>query len=176
MRGIRAIATAIALAAIAARAVAAHPAPAPLTDQRGLHFTLEDLRGHPTVLTFTSAHCTDACPLINAQIADAVAHERKVHGRLRFVTLSLDPQHDSLADLRRIANTFHADPSYWLIARGTPQRTRELMHQFGVTAAAYGAEIDHTTLLYILDRDGNYAGAILPTTHLVSQLTGSENL
>jgi protein SCO1/2 len=177
MRRIPTIVSAIALAAIAAHAAASTTA-APLMDQRGVHFTFDDLRGHPTVLTFISAHCTDACPLIEGQIAQAAAHERSVHGRLRFVTLSLDPQRDSIADLRRIAGAFDADPTYWRLARATPERTRELMQIFGVVAArdGDGYETSHTTLLYLLDRSGRYAGSVLPSTHLISQLAGAESL
>ena len=48
-----------------------------LVDQTGHAFTLGSLRGSPVALTFVSAHCTDACPLINAQFARACLSARR---------------------------------------------------------------------------------------------------
>jgi protein SCO1 len=135
-----------------------------LTDQLGRRFTLADLRGHPLLVTFISAHCSDVCPLIESQIAAAAARERRERGKRRFLTITLDPERDTHADLVRIARRFDADPSYWLIAGGEPQAVHALMQRFGVQTArgADGYADAHTTFITILGSDGRIAGTMLP--------------
>jgi len=177
MRRIGTIVSAVVLVAIAAHA-GAYASVGSFTDQRGLRFALDDLRGHPTVLTFVSAHCTDACPLIEADIAAAAVHERAIHGRLRFFTVTLDPQRDSIGDIRHIASIYGADPSYWRVARGSLDRTRELLDTFGVVEARDrdGYETAHTTLVYVVNSAGRFVGSLLPSEHLTTQLASAEDL
>ena len=43
----------------------AGPAQLRLIDQRGQPFSLADLAGRPTLVTFVATRCTDACPIVN---------------------------------------------------------------------------------------------------------------
>ena len=75
-----------------------------LVDQRGRSFTLASLQGRPLVITFISAHCTDACPLIDGQFADAAARIAHLHLTARLLTITLDPEHDSPRTMRELAS------------------------------------------------------------------------
>src|SRR5581483_7116454 len=103
-----------------------------LVDQTGRRFTLGSLTGKPLAITFVSAHCDDACPLINAQFSAAARSIAKAHLTAKLVTITLDPDHDSPATMRKLANRFEADPRYWLVASGKPSDVRSIMHSFGV--------------------------------------------
>ena len=163
-----AILAAIALA-IPAQAARALPQ---LIDQRGHAFTFESLRGTPLVVTFISAHCTDACPLINAEFAQAEQRFAQSHVRVRLLTITLDPEHDSLRDMRDVARRFDADPRTWLVAGGTPANVHSVMAAFGVTAerGRKGYADVHTTFVYFIDARGNLRKTILASTALSDQI------
>jgi protein SCO1 len=164
MRILFAVAAALIVAVAAARGQQPPGSAIELTDQLGRHFTLADLRGRPLLVTFVSAHCDGVCPLIEAQIAKAAKRQREEHGNLRFLTVTLDPERDTHADLVRIARTFNADPAYWLIAGGDPASVHTLMAEFGVevTRGPDGYADAHTTFITVLGSDGRMAGTMLP--------------
>ncbi len=164
MRSLFAAAAALIVAIAAARGEHAGARGAELVDQLGRHFTLDDLRGRPLIVTFISAHCDGVCPLIESQVAAAAERQRREHGSLRFLTISLDPERDTHADMVHIARTFDADPTYWLIADGAPADVRQVMQAFGVDVSRGrdGYADAHTTFLTVLDSGGRVAGTMLP--------------
>lgn len=143
-----------------------------LIDQNGHAFTLASLRGRPVAITFVSAHCTDACPLIDAQFAQAAQTlaQRKIDATL--VTITLDPEHDSPADMRKIAHTFSADARRWRVAGGAVRDVRSIMSRFGVIASTGqdGYREAHTTFVYVLDANGRLAKTMLASTGLADDV------
>ncbi len=160
---------AIAIAFAALLPSQAHPKEAvPLMqDQRGRAFSLTSI-GAPVVLTFVSAHCVDACPLINAQFARMQQTLRRSRIPVRLLTLSLDPEHDRAKDMRQIATTFAADRRFWIVGTAPASILYGLMHRFGVTAQRGSREYDdiHTTFVYLLDKRGRFVKTMLAGTNL----------
>ena len=143
-----------------------------LQDQRGEYFTLSALRGTPLVVTFVSAHCTDACPLINSQFAMAQRQIKREKLHVRLLTITLDPTHDTPATMRHLATVFGADPRYWLVASGTVRNVHAIMRQFDVVAqrGRTGYADVHTTFVYFIDARGRLRKTILASTDLGTQL------
>ncbi|HYL28176.1 MAG TPA: SCO family protein [Candidatus Nitrosotalea sp.] len=143
-----------------------------LVDQRGRSFTLGSLRGRPFAVTFVSAHCSDACPLINAQFADAARRLAQVHLAARLVTITLDPEHDSPAAMRALAQRFDADPRYWLLAGGRVADVRAIMRSFGVVSieGRDGYHDEHTTFVYVFNAAGSLTKTMLASTALGDEL------
>ena len=142
-----------------------------VVDQRGRAFTLQALRGAPTVVTFISAHCTDACPLINAQIAQAA--RASLPSNTHYASITLDPERDTRADMQRLARTFGANPSQWSFVSGGAAAIYQLMKRFGIVAVRGrdGYARAHTTFVYVLDRRGRLAATIMPSSALPSTLS-----
>lgn len=163
---------AVALAALAPVLAYAHGASPVLHDQQGRAFTFHSIGNTPVVLTFVSAHCVDACPIINAQFADMQRQLRRSRLPIRLLTLSLDPQHDGARDMQQIAKTFGADPHYWIVGSGAPADIRRLMRRFNVTASRGNRKYDdiHTTFVYMLDRHGRIVKTMLASTNLPADL------
>jgi protein SCO1 len=155
------------VAAASLALLAAVPQPR-LIDQSGHAFTLASLRGEPLVITFVSAHCTDACPLIDAQFADAARRIAQAHLTARLLTITLDPEHDSLATMRALARRFSADPRYWLVAGGTRADVHRIMREFDVVTVEgkRGYPDHHTTFVYVFDRSGQFVKTMLASTEL----------
>lgn len=156
----------------------AQPTPSPhaampqLVDQRGQKFTLDSLRGTPLAITFVSAHCTDACPLINAQFAETARRIQHEKIRARLLTITLDPEHDSPADMRELARRFSANHHYWLLAAGARPDVHAVMRAFGVIdiEGKRGESDRHTTFVYLLDARGNLVKTMLASTALDDEL------
>ncbi len=139
-----------------------------LIDQQGKAFTLADLRGTAVVVTFVAARCTDACPLIDAQIA-AAAHDARARAlNVRFLTLTLDPEHDTPVAMRALANRFDARSPRWVMASGNPSPVHTLMRRFNVVAerGPDGVPEMHTTFVYILNARGEIARTLLASPNL----------
>jgi protein SCO1 len=155
------------LAILAAPASAVAGAPH-LIDQNGRAFTLASLRGEPLIVTFVSAHCTDACPLIDAQFASAAKRlaADRIHARL--LTITLDPENDSPSAMRALAVRFEADPRYWILASGPTADVYSIMHALGVVSVrgTKGYRDQHTTFVYYFDKDGTLQSTGLASTNL----------
>ena len=160
----------VALAVLAPPAVAgAHDAsseqrlpvigPAPefaLTSQDGLPVTPADFRGRVVAVTFIYTACPDVCPLLT----DKMAHVRDELGaafgpEVAFVSITVDPEHDTPEVLKEYAATFDADPGGWVFLTGAPADVREAAQGFGVAVAKpTDGQVAHTLLTTLVDRDG----------------------
>jgi protein SCO1 len=152
-------------------ATAAAPQPS-LVDQQHRSFTLSSLRGRPLAVTFIAAHCTDACPLINAQFATAAREVARERLSARLLTITLDPEHDSPATMRDLAKRFDADPRYWLLAAGSTANVHRIMRTFGVISVEgrRGYHDRHTTFVYLFNSDGTLVQTMLASTALTDAL------
>ena len=146
-----------------------------LRDQNNRVFTLASLRGEPLIVTFVAAHCTDACPLINAQFQQIANRIAKEHLRVRLLTVTLDPEHDSPATMRGLARSFDADPARWLIAGGNPRDVHAVMRAFNVVAqqGRRGYADVHTTFVYLLDKHGVLRKTLLASSAMSAQVVAA---
>lgn len=161
----------MALAALTLPAAAIERQPQ-LVDQLGHTFTLPSLSGTPTIVTFVAAHCTDACPLVNAQFAQADRKFASEHRRVRLLTITLDPENDSPRVMSALARTFSADPRTWIVASGSAGDVHRIMRMFGVTAqrGRNGYAGVHSTFIYFVDARGRLRATILASTDLGSRV------
>ena len=105
-------------------------ADAVLLDSTGLTVRLSALtQGKITLLTFFYTYCVDplGCPFARTTLADLhdrVAGDRALAGRVRFVSVSLDPTHDTPAAIASYGQAFTADPKFewrFVTARRVPE-------------------------------------------------------
>jgi len=101
-----------------------------LLDSTGLAVKLSALtHGKITLLTFFYTYCVDplGCPFAHATLAglrDRVTDDRALAGRVRFVSVSLDPTHDTPAAIASYGQEFTADPKFewrFVTARRVPE-------------------------------------------------------
>ncbi len=133
---------------------------------------MTSLRGTPLIVTFVAAHCTDACPLVNAQFARAARWLTAEHRNVRLVTITLDPENDPPRVMRALAQTFQADPRRWIVAGGSVPNVHRVMREFGVMTrrGRKGYAEEHTTFVYFVDPRGVVRKIILASTNLGAQL------
>src|SRR5689334_19109693 len=88
-----------------------------LLDQRGQTVTDRTLRGGPWVANFVFTRCPSACPLLSAKFKALQGELGDLKG-VRYVSISVDPEHDTPPVLAAYAQRFSADTSRWWFLTG----------------------------------------------------------
>jgi protein SCO1 len=133
--------------------------PAPpftLTSQDGKQLALADLRGKVLAVTFIYTGCPDICPLVTQKMVDVQnALGAKFGTKIAFVSITLDPEHDTPAVLKDYAQSWGAKPNGWMFLTGSPAAIRDVTHRYGVYfAKKKDGSVDHTQLTTLVDADG----------------------
>ena len=143
-----------------------------LVDQGGARRTLGDWRGQVLAVTFVYTRCPlpNFCPLIDrhfAAVQEQVRSSSDLHGRVRLVTVTLDPEYDTPAVLLRHAGQLKADPAVWSLLTGSREQVETFASQFGVSIVrenAQPSELVHNLRTAVIDGNGR----------LVTILSGGE--
>jgi len=141
--------------------------PAPpfaLTSQDGKPVALADLRGKVVAVAFIYTECPDICPMLTQkmmQVQDELGAD--FGAKVAFVSISLDPEHDTPAVLKDYAQFWGAKPG-WSFLTGSPEAVRDVTRRYGVFfAKKEDGSVDHTQLTSLVDAEGQlrvqYLGA-----------------
>lgn len=144
--------------------------PAPefrLIDQDGRPVALGDLRGKAVVLDFVFTRCDGPCPILTSA---RVTLQRRLPESLvpqtHFVSISIDPESDTPARLRRYATDRGADLRSWSFLTGDPARVKETLRDYWVGWRPDGdGDIDHLVVTYLIDPEGQIARRYLGLEH-----------
>ena len=137
-----------------------------LTDQAGRPVSERDLRGAPWVANFIFTRCPSACPMLTAKFK-ALQGELGDLPSVRFVSISVDPEHDTPAVLAAYARRFSADTSRWSFLTGSLKDIeRTVVEGFKVHIGKPEVRGDNPTLIDIMhgehfvlvDREGTIRG------------------
>jgi len=141
--------------------------PFTLIDHTGRQRTDADFRGKLLIVYFGYTTCPDICPTELMQIGLAVDKLGAAGDEVQPLFISVDPERDTPAVLAPYVAQFHPR----LIGlTGTPQQIRSVADSYKAYYAKYtppdGAIylIDHTGFVYLVGRDGQYAGFFPPGT------------
>ncbi len=99
-------------------------------DQDGARFTSEDLRGSFVLYNFTHTRCAAPCAQTTANFRQLQTELDAVDTggiALQFVTISVDPDHDTPAVLRAFADAHQADTSRWHFVTGDPIQLKNVI-------------------------------------------------
>jgi protein SCO1/2 len=86
-----------------------------LTERSGEPFRSTDMRGKVWVVTYFFASCPGSCLRLNQNIK--LLNELPELGDVTWVSITVDPDNDSLDVLRDYAERWDADPQRWLFCR-----------------------------------------------------------
>ena len=133
--------------------------PAPefvLTTQSGERLSLTDLRGKVLAVTFIYATCKDTCPILTAKMATLQQRLGADFGpRVRFVSVTVEPEVDTPPVLKAYAERFGADPAGWSFLTGSGAEVDDVVRRYGAFAKRVKpGEVDHLFLTSLVDRDG----------------------
>ena len=153
--------------------------PAPdfdLIDQRGEPLALESLRGGPVVLDFIFTRCAGPCPILTGLLADVrEALEPEARERVRFVSISLDPEYDTPERLLEYARARRVDAPGWSFLTGPRERVDAVVRAYGVGSTPDpegGVQLVHTLVTFLIDSEGRIAGRYLGLRHPPESIAG----
>lgn len=126
------------------------PAPAfEFISEKGEQVNTEDLRGKVTMLNFFFTRCGSICPALNGRIA-GLARTYKNDPYVHFVSISVDPEFDSVDVLSEYAKRFQSNPEQWDFLTGEKSAVSNLRRE--------GLKLDngetielHTTRIVLID-------------------------
>lgn len=133
--------------------------PFELTDQDGEKITAETFRGRPLIVTFIFTRCPlpNFCPLMNRNFAQLQQAVKQGSGRLaqtRLLSISFDPEFDTIEILKQEATHEQADPAIWKFATGAPEQIRGLTSGFSVQVQPEAGTISHGLATALIDDRG----------------------
>ncbi|NUN47781.1 MAG: VCBS repeat-containing protein [Candidatus Brocadiae bacterium] len=135
-----------------------------LENERGESVGLHDLAGQIWVASFIFTRCAGTCPLISAEVsrlAGEVASWPEAT-KFRFVSFSVDPDHDRPGVLEPYARAQGADAGVWTFLTGTRQAVHRLVtggFRLPVSEQADPAmPILHSQSLVLVDAGGRVRG------------------
>ena len=152
----------------------------PLVDQDNASRPLSSLRGHRVALTFIYTRCPmpDFCPLMDKhfqQVQDAIRNTPQLSD-VRLVSVTLDPEFDTPAVLKKHAQALKADPAIWHLLTGQREALASVAKSFGVTTEAGppGSLVVHNLRTAVIDPDGRlvkaYSGNMWTPAELIADI------
>jgi cytochrome oxidase Cu insertion factor (SCO1/SenC/PrrC family) len=140
--------------------------PFSLIDATGKARSDSEFRGKLMVVYFGYTFCPDVCPADLLAITQALDALGPLADGVQPVFITVDPERDTKV-LKEYVSAFH----HSLIGlTGSPQEIRKVANAYKAfyvkVPAAQGGDysIDHTGVIYLMGRDGEYLGFMPPQT------------
>jgi protein SCO1/2 len=134
--------------------------PFSLVDQTGKAVTDQDFRGRYMLVYFGFTHCPDVCPSGLQVVAAALDKAGAKAEQITPLLITVDPERDTPEQLASYVPSFHPR----LVGlTGTPEQVAAALKAYRVYAkrvddpkSSAGYTFDHTSLIYLMDRNGEY--------------------
>ena len=128
-------------------------------DQDGRTVTDQDLRGHVWICDFFFSQCTTACPILTSKLM--LVQKRVQSPAVRFISFSVDPEHDSPPVLKQYAKLWEGDESRWKLLSTNPTDLSKVALGMKVIVAPSGDKdnpILHSSMFMLVDVKGQVRG------------------
>lgn len=159
-----------------------------LINQHKQPFKVADLQGKVVLFNFIYTQCSSVCSAqTKALVQLQKALPEAVKKQFRLVSISLDPLHDTPAQLKAFAARAQANGQGWQFLTGKPSAIAQLSDQLYLFDHPNQKTVlrpnDHATALWLVDRQGRllmrYSGTPPDNARLlreISQLTQAHTL
>jgi len=127
-----------------------------LLDQRGNQVSLSSLKGRPVLFDFFYTSCPGPCLVLTARmrsIGEKLGNS--LGSRTSFVSVTVDPEHDTPPQLLAYAKEQQADRKGWYFLTGAPAQIDELMGRFRlIRQHETDGSVDHVLEFFLVGADG----------------------
>ncbi|HMO13664.1 MAG TPA: SCO family protein [Pirellulaceae bacterium] len=124
--------------------------PFEMVAQTGDVFHSRELAGKPYAISFFFSYCPTHCAQLNRRLQTLSENFRKTD--LMFVSVTLDPKHDSPEVLERYANSLEAKPHQWRFLTDDMHKIQDLGRSFEIVLDLSS----HTDDILLVDKWGRY--------------------
>jgi protein SCO1/2 len=126
-------------------------------NQLGKKVTLDSLKGKILVVDFFFTRCPSICPGLAVsmkKLQDSYANSKD--SIVQFISISIDPEHDSVPQLRKFADKFTFNHDSWWFVTGNKKEIYDFaLHELKASIA--DSDVDttfiHTENFFLLDKD-----------------------
>jgi len=125
------------------------------TEQDGQPFGTAEMKGEINIVNFFFTSCQGPCPVMNARVAE-LYQKYTTSDQVRFVSISVDPDRDSLSVLQAYARAHGVTDKRWVFLRAPIDEVYKISEN-GFMLAGELPSI-HSTKLILVDRDLNIRG------------------
>jgi protein SCO1 len=127
------------------------------TNQLGKKVSLDDLKGKILVIDFFFTHCPTLCPGLAKSMARLQNSFKENNDSIvQFISISIDPEHDSVPELRTFADRYTSNHDSWWFVTGD----KKDIYDFALNelkASVADSNIDtafiHTDAFFLLDKN-----------------------
>jgi protein SCO1/2 len=134
--------------------------PFELQDDEGRLVRAAELRGKALAVTFLDAQCTEACPLIAAQIGQAVRALGDRRSEVEALAISVDPIRDTPARIEAFLRRYRAKGELRYLD-GTVAELRPVWKAFAVAASHdTGNSNMHSAPVRVYDGEGRWRSTL----------------
>lgn len=135
-----------------------------MRDQHGVAVSEADLRGRPSLMFFGFTSCPDICPTTLDEVARWLQALGPAGDRLQVFFVTVDPERDDPSTLKAYVGSF--DPRIRALV-GSEAELSAMAEKWRVVyrrveLSGGGYTMDHTASLFLMDREGRFAGTISP--------------
>ena len=123
-----------------------------LTERTGQPFLSRDMRGKVWAVTYFFTTCPGSCIRLNQNIQ--LMHNLPELRDVTWVSITCDPENDTLAALRDYADRWQADPNRWLFCRADLEYLQRVA--LGMSLALYRQ--GHMDYAIVIDKSGKLRG------------------
>lgn len=135
------------------------------TDQSGKPYGSKDLKGKVYVAEYFFTTCGTICPIMNAEM-QRVQEEFIGNDAFRILSFTVDPETDSVAQMKNYAEAHSADPNQWHFLTGKKEELYKLARRsFFVLKPAeaqnqgdVGSDFIHTNYFVLVDTQKRIRG------------------
>jgi len=136
-----------------------------LTDQNAQTVNLASLKGTPVLFDFIYTSCPGPCEMMTQRMAKVADNLGPSFGtKVRFVSVTVDPEHDGPLKLLNYAKAQGANRSGWLFLTGAPEQVTALMSAFKLQRVRESdGSIDHVLAFFLVRGDGGLQSEYSPS-------------
>jgi protein SCO1 len=128
-----------------------------LYNQNGEVVRPETLRGRRLVINFIFTRCAnpDMCPANTQRMAQLQKQVKAAKiENITFVTITIDPEHDTPGALRQYADAYGLDLSNYQLLTGPADEMADTLQQFGILTKEENGTLTHTFATLIVSPQG----------------------
>lgn len=128
----------------------------PFTNALNRTVRLSDFRGRPLVVNMVYTACSDICPTVSEQLADAVEVARDALGRDSFavITVGFDARRDTPDRMRAYARSHGLSVEGWEFLSGAAESVDGLANDIGFQYIPGPQGFDHVAQTTVIDAQG----------------------
>ena len=124
------------------------------TNQLGKKVSLDDLHGKIIVLDFFFTRCPSICPGLAKSMKRLQDSFVKNDSIVQFISISIDPEHDSVPQLRKFADRYNINHDTWWMLTGDKKEIYDFaINEIKANVADPGVDTAfiHTENFFVLD-------------------------